>query len=279
VNIVIKRASELQAKTSEWLIEDIIPERSLCFLSAAPKLGKTMVALELATALTSGKPAFGKYKVMRKGKALYFAGEDAEGGFKKRIDGFAKAKGVDVNGLELYTVTEQKLLVDTPEGRAELERMLDYVKPDLLVLDNLSRIHHSNENNAILMGEIFEYLQHIKIKYGISILLVHHMGKDGTLRGSSQIDSYYEAALFLKLRNEQRVIDFKFRNYEERIGVPYAVNSNNGNLSVELGEVQVKEETAKVIPMKQVSSNPTTYAVDDTRPKLIPIKGSRIIQF
>jgi RecA-family ATPase len=234
----IKKASELQVVSSNdaWLIENVIPRASLCLLGAAPKQGKTMIALELSVALCSGLKAFDKHQASRKGRVLYFAGEDSETGLKARIDGFCKNKGVNASDLELYAITGQTLLVDNKEGQQALASIIEQMKPDMVVLDNLSRIHRSNENNATAMGELFEFLQSVKLKFKCSILLVAHMGKDGTLRGSSQIDSYYEAAMFLKSdKSGKKYADFKFRNYEERTGVPYSLKTDNG-LTVCMGE-------------------------------------------
>jgi len=246
--LTIKKASQMEiiASKDEWLIEGVIPSKSLCLLGAAPKQGKTMIALELSTALCSGKPAFDKHLIPKKGRVLYFAGEDSETGLKRRIEAFADAKKTSVNDMELYAITGQPLLIDDAKGREVLHAAILGYKPDLLVLDNLSRIHRSNENNATNMAHLFEFLQEIKNKYDTSILLICHLGKNGTLRGSSQIDSYYESAMFLKSKNGQRYVDFKFRNYEERLDVPYQLVAKNG--------LRIKLDSAEVTPITIVNS-------------------------
>lgn len=237
--LVIKKSSQLIARegNEEWLITDLLPRNSLALVSAEPKQGKTMFALDLITSFCSGTKALGQFNSVNKGTGLYIALEDTESILKNRIDGFMSAKSIPKDTMELYTVTDQLLLIDTNEGKNTLIRAIESSRPELLVLDNLSRIHTSNENNATQMGILFEFLQELKRTYGVTIVVVCHTGKaENGPRGSSQINSYYEAGFFLKNRNGQKYIDRIYRGYPSVKDTPYSIVSDNGAMRFVLGE-------------------------------------------
>ena len=67
----------------EWLIEGLLPE-GLTVLSGAPKIGKSWLSLQLALAVTTGRPIFGRAPASEKG-VLLLALEDNERRLQTRI--------------------------------------------------------------------------------------------------------------------------------------------------------------------------------------------------
>lgn len=237
---------------NQWLIENLIPTGSLALLSAPPKHGKSMIALDVLTSICSGAKAMGEYSVPVKGKALYFALEDTATIIKGRAKAFCQKKKVPLESLDLFVYADQPLLIDTPEGKLGFENLIKDIKPSFVVLDNLARIHTSNENNAAAMGEIFEYLKGVTRLYNCTVLVICHSGKDSKIRGSSQIDSYYEAGIFLRTKGSQLMMDTTFRGFPSVADIPYKIVSDDDGLSIAIGDTAI-EAQAEDIAAKEVT--------------------------
>ena len=88
-----------------------------------------------------------------------------------------------------------------------------WLRPKLLVLDPLVRLHGIDENHAGAVAELLGYFRLLQRQLGISVLLVHHTRKnagDGAaagqgLRGSGDIHAFGDSNLYLR-RTEQHLI-------------------------------------------------------------------------
>ena len=87
------------------------------------------------------------------------------------------------------------------------------LRPRLLVLDPLVRLHGIDENRAGEVAELLAYFRSLQRELGLSVLLVHHTRKnagDGVaagqgLRGSGDIHAFGDSNLYLR-RTEQHLI-------------------------------------------------------------------------
>ncbi|MCA9359090.1 AAA family ATPase, partial [Candidatus Kaiserbacteria bacterium] len=59
-----------QVRPIEWLVEDVIPEPSLCLIASRGGVGKTLVTLEIVRQIIEGGMFLGKYQC-KKTKVLY----------------------------------------------------------------------------------------------------------------------------------------------------------------------------------------------------------------
>lgn len=75
----------------------------------------------------------------------------------------------------------------TPEGRQAIDAVIKRVRPDLAVLDSLSTLVQSGEeNSAEDWRPVQDWLMSHRCR-GRSMLLVHHSGKSGDYRGTSKL--------------------------------------------------------------------------------------------
>src|SRR5947208_15128330 len=68
-----------------WLVDDWLPERSLFLMAGESHAGKSMVLLELAVSVASGRPFLGQHRV-NQGPVLIVAAEDEPELVGERID-------------------------------------------------------------------------------------------------------------------------------------------------------------------------------------------------
>ena len=68
----------------EWAVEDLVPAHGLNLVFADPKVGKSILSVQLAHALGTGKPLLGK-QVNRKWKVLYIQVDEPEAEWVKQL--------------------------------------------------------------------------------------------------------------------------------------------------------------------------------------------------
>src|SRR5687767_4450607 len=75
----------------QWLIDSVVPTRSLCLLYGSPGAGKTFVALDWAFAVASGTAWQGR--AVRPGPAIYVLAEGSAG-LPRRVRAWKRSRGV-----------------------------------------------------------------------------------------------------------------------------------------------------------------------------------------
>lgn len=165
----------------DWLVQDLIPERSVGFIYGAPAKGKTFWALDLAAKMANGEQWNGLY-TSAKG-VLYIPAEDQLGvGLRTRAYAktFATSKNLIVfphrlNLLDLGDVTEITDLVKAHGGIS------------LIIWDTFAKSHTGSENDQEEMERLLAVMQSISCDTGVANACIHHTGKDEErgMRGSS----------------------------------------------------------------------------------------------
>ena len=201
-----------RSKEPAWLVEDLWGDQAVGFIGGTPKSGKTWLAIELAVAVATGRPCLGRYPVRGQGHVLLYAAEDTPEDIKYRTLAIAQARGVeDLERLAVGLIAATGLLLDEPKHRERLACTIDKHSPRLLILDPLTRIHHSDENSAADVGHILAFLRNLQRKYELAIVLVHHVRKSAAthpgqaLRGSGDLHAWSDSNLYL-LRSKGRLL-------------------------------------------------------------------------
>lgn len=196
-----------QKTSHRWLVENLWAEQAVGFIGGTPKSAKTWLALELAFAVASGHPCLDRYRVHHKGHVLLYAAEDTAHAIKERALAIASARGVDdISRLAIGLITEESLRLDDDEHQQRLAATVEKLKPRLLILDPLVRLHRSDENSAADVGRLLHYLRQLQRKSGAAILLVHHIRKTASdqpgqaLRGSGDLHAWSDSNLYLLRR-------------------------------------------------------------------------------
>lgn len=202
---------EARQQAHAWLVEDLWGDQAVGFIGGTPKTGKTWLALELAVAVASGQPCLGHYPVRQRGHVLLYAAEDTAAAIKQRVTEIARARGIpDLERLAVGLITEVDLRLDDPAHQRRLELTLAGIKPRLLLLDPLVRLHHGDENSAAEVSQLLGFLRRVQRDHQLAIVLVHHIRKSSSaqpgqaLRGSSDLHAWSDSNLYL-LRRKGRI--------------------------------------------------------------------------
>jgi RecA-family ATPase len=168
----------------EYLVQGVLPEKSVCVLYGKPGSGKTFVALSLALACANGQPWIGR---KTRPARLYVAAEGVLG-IKYRLRAYRQRNEIAPGAVRFYTASLQITDRDAVGSLRSDLKAVDF-EPDLILLDTLARVSvGKDENSAKDMGEIVAWIESLCREHKAAVLVIHHTRKDGdTERGSSAL--------------------------------------------------------------------------------------------
>jgi AAA domain len=202
-----------------WLVEQLWCARSVGVIGGAPKSAKTWLGLDMALSVATGTPCLGKYAVPEPGPVLVYLAEDGLVVVRERIEGMARHRGLDVDQVEIYVITAPVLRLDRDPDRARLWETARQIRPRLVLLDPLVRLHGIDENHAGAVAELLAYFRSLQRQLGLSVLLVHHTRKNAGdvvaaglgLRGSGDIHAFGDSNLYLQRTQEHLMLSSEHR--------------------------------------------------------------------
>lgn len=243
-----------------WAADGLIPSIGCGFLAAAPKMGKTWLALDLAVAIAAGEPFLGRQTEV--GTAAYIGGEGGNYQLQRRLAWIVKGRKLQPSGFaeRLVVGLNPRIQLDRVHGVGELKRELDKIQPTLLILDPFTRFHTGKENDRDSMERILGRLRVISEEYQLFCMVVHHAPKPkkdvqyDPLRGSSSMRAWHDALIWLEWEKEDRVIHAEMRDAMEppRMVLEMDINEDSGYAKMECqtsredGE-EVQEEHGKIL--------------------------------
>ena len=217
----VVRVAELPSEelAERWLVEQLWCARSVGVIGGAAKCAKTWLGLDMALSVATGTPCLGRYAVPEPGPVLVYLAEDALRAVRERIEGMARHRGLDLDGVEIHVITTPVLRLDHDRDRTRLWETVRRLRPRLLVLDPLVRLHGIDENHAGDVAELLGYFRSLQRQLGLSVLLVHHTRKnaaDGVaagqgLRGSGDIHAFGDSNLYLQRTKEHLILSSEHR--------------------------------------------------------------------
>ena len=245
-----------------WLVEGFLSRESITVLAAAPKTGKTWVSLALAVGVASGTAALGRYPASTRGPVLVFPAEDDPRAVRERVAGLCKGAGLDLSELELDIITAEQVLLDNPEDRRRLERVLEARRPRLVVLDPLVRLHSGAESYVGHVAELFGYLRTLQRRYGLAVLVTHHLAKNrgrssqpgSAMRGSGEIHAAYDHGAALERMRDGRValtLEHRVAQSPDPVAFQLLVDVDDG-VRFRFTEIE-EEEPDQELPKREVT--------------------------
>ena len=141
-------AIDPQPDAPQWLVRDLWTAAAVGAIGGQPKVGKSWLGLDLAVSVASGTPALGRFPVEATGPALVYLAEDALPRVRDRVAHLCRHRGLRLSRLDLQVVTAERLRLDTERDQLALDQTVQRIRPVLLLLDPLVRLHSLDENSA-----------------------------------------------------------------------------------------------------------------------------------
>jgi KaiC/GvpD/RAD55 family RecA-like ATPase len=162
----------------EFLWPGWIPRSMITLLGASPGSGKSMLALDLAWRIISGRGFPDGSPVPEPGApVIYVEAENVPQILNERA--------------ENYQIDRKKLYLMMPDDgdwidfgsekyRNRLIELAAAVSPELIIIDSLSSVHSKGQNNVEDVRELLSYLSQLAGAFRAGMLLVHHIRKPGS---------------------------------------------------------------------------------------------------
>jgi hypothetical protein len=217
----VVRVGEIPSEdnTQRWLVEELWGASSVGVIGGAPKCAKTWLGLDMALSVATGTACLGRYAVPQPGPVLVYLAEDALLVVRERVAGMARYRGLDLAGVDIHVITAPVLRLDRGSDRTRLLETTKRLRPRLLLLDPLVRLHGIDENNAGEVAELLAYFRSLQRQFDLSVLLVHHTRKNAAggvasgqgLRGSGDIHAFGDSNLYLRRTKDHLVLSSEHR--------------------------------------------------------------------
>src|SRR2546426_11339511 len=132
------------------------------------------MALSVATAT----PCLGAYPVLEPGRALVYLAEDALPRVRERLLALSTQRGLTLESLDLHVITAPSLRLDLAHDQIRLQKTIRALRPKLLLLDPLVRLHRLDENAVAEVTKLLVYFRDLQRELDLAIVLVHHTRKN-----------------------------------------------------------------------------------------------------
>lgn len=215
----MKTISEMRKNSTkkDFIVDNLMKSNGLYCLVARPKVGKSLLALQLANAIATGTNFLG-FRTSPS-TVLYISTEMNFSQIIDRIDKMNLQFNDENFRLKEQEINERKLnLMDL---QLEFQEFSYNLKGRFVIIDMFSGIDMNNGydlNNYQDMGQyVIPKFRELCKKYNFTILLIHHLNKNNKSLGSTAIDGSVDGIITLKLdQNLKNKILFSYesRDYE-----------------------------------------------------------------
>jgi len=168
----------------EWLVEPLIERGQSISIYSPPKAGKSLITLEIAAALATGRPVLGN-EAREPMPVLYVDIENSPKDIKDRLSAMGYKPG-DLGNLRYLSFPSLPAL-DSAKGGQHLLAVALAHTAELVVIDTVSRVISGSENDADTFASLYRHALAPLKGLGVSVIRLDHSGKDVTQgqRGSS----------------------------------------------------------------------------------------------
>src|SRR5574338_1685628 len=224
---------------------------SIVLVGGDPGIGKSTLMLQMAMEMAA------------KQRVLYVSGEESERQIKMRAVRLNGQKELPKN-LLLVTETNLEIILNH----------ISEVKPDLLIVDSIQTVYLSNmDSSAGSVSQVREcssQLRELAKTSGISVFVIGHVTKEGTIAGPRVVEHVVDTVLYLEGDRFQayRLL----RSVKNRFGATSEVGvfeMREGGLA----EVTNPSEAFLAERMINAAGSAIAVTMEGTRPLLVEIQG------
>ena len=221
---------------------------SVVLLSGEPGIGKSTLLMQICDSLGESR------------RVLYVSGEESGGQLKLR------AKRLGVVGNSLFILTESNI--------ESILKEVDKIKPDVIIVDSRQTIYSASVNSAPgsttqVKETALSFINKAKSD-GISVIMVGHVNKEGSIAGPKVLEHMVDAVLYFEGERQQayRIIRAIKNRYGSTNEIGVFEMSDKG-----LIEVENPSEMLLAGRPKGISGNCAVCTLEGTRPIIAEIQA------
>ena len=241
---------------------------SIVLVGGDPGIGKSTLMLQMAMEMAAKK------------RVLYVSGEESERQIKMRAVRLAQSVGAKPDSQQSNAKKDPavslppNLLLVTETNLEIILNHISEVKPDLLIVDSIQTVYLSNmDSSAGSVSQVREcssQLRELAKTSGISVFVIGHVTKEGTIAGPRVLEHIVDTVLYLEGDRFQayRLL----RSVKNRFGATSEVGvfeMREGGLA----EVTNPSEAFLAERMINAAGSAIAVTMEGTRPILVEIQG------
>jgi len=187
--MTVRTAKELMDSSIpkiSYLVNDIIPRESICIVAGPPKSFKSNLLLYLALCGTTGEKVL-SYDVENKFTTLYIDEENRDIGMKDKLEHFVR-RMPEADLSKLYITSDSKFIMSSKEKHEWLCSELERLKPDLVIIDSISKVFVLDERNEQDVKKLYLQFGGLVQKYHTTFIFIHHCRKKNFLQNSRDLE-------------------------------------------------------------------------------------------
>jgi hypothetical protein len=180
---IAKLLSEELPEAPYWIQPYLLPLSGVMLVGGLTKIGKSFVLMEMARALALGKSPFGCSSLQASQcRVLLVECEVGERSLKQRFSGILKKDNIqEIEDHLWYVSKDPYLILNEERGQDRLRAYLEQIKPQVLILDPIGKLHTLDENSNSCIAELFNIIDRLvdmgRKECGLSVIFSHHFGK------------------------------------------------------------------------------------------------------
>jgi hypothetical protein len=218
----------LGAQPPGMLIDGILPAAGATLVVGAPKSNKTLLAIQIALAVASGRPLFGQHSIINPGAVLMIEQDDPAGAVS--VGQVLHASTASVVGIPFHFLGRVAYSLG-PEFCDFIQEKIPELKLRLIVLDSYTALRRARKAGGdIVKTEQAELamLDELAKRTGVAMMLIHHSSKGSKMldwsdqpAGSYAVGAAIEAQIhisrFCEMANnaEERLLRIRGRHMAE----------------------------------------------------------------
>lgn len=163
-----------------WMLEDLLSEGGVGLVTGFPGTGKTQFGIAMGAHLALGAKEFLKWKNPNGHKKVLFLSLEmgaAPLNLFLRTIGRGYEDMHTLNKNFLVGPFGEPLPLDTPQGQAFLNSILDEYMPDVIFIDSLQAVISKEMTDELSVKSFFHYLSSVREKYRCGMVIIHHNRK------------------------------------------------------------------------------------------------------
>lgn len=257
----VLRASDIPEEETprRWLIEGLWGAASVGLVGGAPKCLKTWTSLEMAVSVATGTPCLDRYPIREQGRALLYLAEDSLPRVKERLTALANRRSLGLKALDVHIITTPSMRLDLARDQIRLLKTARLLKPRILVLDPLVRLHRLNENDANEVSALLSYLRDLQRELDLAVVLVHHARKGASsihqggqgLRGSGDFHAWSDSSIYLRHCRGELILSAEHRSASPPDPISlHLVTDDPGQPYLRAVEPLAKEEATRSLAVR-----------------------------
>lgn len=169
---------------TDWLVEPLLARGRATSIVASPKAGKSLLMLEMAAALATGRRAI-RQPAGPPVRTLYLDFEMSDADVFDRLTelGYSKADNDRLVPHLFYSLIPSLPPLDTPKGATALGQLVESTGAEAVIIDTFGRAVEGEENSNDTVRAYFQHTGMMLKRLGVTSARLDHLGKDKTRGG------------------------------------------------------------------------------------------------